>query len=158
MSAAGQAVLAQREGEVARAGYYNDSANNCTFGVGLLAHAGPCTAAELARPVDAGQAQAEFQRRMNAAAQRVRNQVQNRPLTQNQFDALVSATYNTRAEDNQAFLASANHPNDAAVVRQLGELVHTHNHDARGRVVGPAIRSQGLVNRRNGEIQQFQTP
>ncbi len=158
MSAAGQVALAQREGQVAGAGYYNDSASNCTFGVGLLVHAGPCTAAELARPVDAAQARAEFQRRMSAAAQRVRDQVQSRALTQNQFDALVSATYNTRTQDNQAFLASANHPDDAAVVRQLGELVHTHNHDANGRAVGPAIRSQGLVNRRNGEIRQFQTP
>ncbi len=117
MSAEGQAALAQREGQVAGNGYYNDSANNCIYGVGLLAHTGPCTEAELRRTVNAEQAEAEFQRRVNDAAQRVREQVPNRRLTQNQFDALVSATYNTRREDNQRFLGSANQDDDAAVAR-----------------------------------------
>lgn len=31
--------------------YYNDVANNCTYGVGTLAHTAPCTPEELARPV-----------------------------------------------------------------------------------------------------------
>jgi lysozyme len=48
-SAAGTAALRLRENVVPN--YYNDSANNCTFGVGTLAHLGPCTAEELTRTV-----------------------------------------------------------------------------------------------------------
>ena len=158
MSAAGQAALAQREGQAPGGGYYNDSGNNCTYGTGLLAHLGPCTSDELRRTVDADAAQREFQQRMDEAARRVREQVPDRALTQNQFDALASATYNTRRADNQGFLNSANQNDDAAVTRQLGDLVNTHNHNAAGHPVGPAVRSQGLVNRRDGEIRQYSTP
>ena len=49
MSAAGLAALREREHAVLR--YYNDVANNCTYGVGTLAHHGPCTADESQRPV-----------------------------------------------------------------------------------------------------------
>jgi len=96
MSSAGLVALRLREGQVPGGGYYNDNATNCTYGTGLLAHLGPCTPEELRRTVDTNQAQAEFQRRTDEAARRVREQVQDRSLTQNQFDALVSATFNTR--------------------------------------------------------------
>lgn len=158
MSAAGQAALVRREGQAPGGGYYNDSANNCTYGMGLLAHLGACTADELRRTVDADAARREFRQRVDEAARRVREQVPDRMLTQNQFDALTSATYNTRRADNQRMLNSANRNDDAAVARQLGELVNTHNHDAAGHPVGPAVRSQGLVNRRDGEIAQYNTP
>lgn len=150
-----QSTLALGEGQVAGGGYYNDNARNCTYGTGLLVHAGPCSAAELARQVNPASAQAEFQRRMNEAAERVRRQVTDRVLPQSQFEALTSAAYNARRIDNQAFLNSANNGDDATVTQQLGQLVHVHNHDAQGHAVGPAVRSQGLVNRRNSEIQQY---
>lgn len=158
MSSAGLVALRLREGQVPGGGYYNDNATNCTYGTGLLAHLGPCTPEELRRTVDTNQAQAEFQRRTDEAARRVREQVQDRSLTQNQFDALVSATFNTRRADNQTFLNAANQGDDDAVTNQLRNLVHIHNHDATGRPTGPAIRSRGLVNRRNKEIRQFQGP
>ncbi|CAB3763524.1 hypothetical protein LMG29660_04780 [Burkholderia puraquae] len=41
LSEAGWAALCDREQAVMH--YYNDQANNCTFGVGTLAHSGPCT-------------------------------------------------------------------------------------------------------------------
>lgn len=158
MSAAGQAALAAREGQAAGNGYYNDSANNCTYGVGLLAHPGPCSGAELRRTVDARQAQAEFQKRMNDAAQRVREYVPDRRLTQNQFDALVSVTYNTTRQDSDLILDAANQGNDVAVGNHLRNTVYTHRHDAKGHPVGPAVRSQGLINRRNDGIQQYGRP
>lgn len=68
MSAAGQAALADREGQMVGNRYYNDIAHNCTYGVGLLEHLGPCSGAELGQTVDAGQAQTEFQRRIEDAA------------------------------------------------------------------------------------------
>ena len=49
MSAAGLSALRAREGAVLH--YYNDIANNCTFGVGGLAHHGPCTDDAMRRPV-----------------------------------------------------------------------------------------------------------
>ena len=155
VSAGGQAALASREGQRPGGGYYDDSARNCTYGTGLLAHMGPCTAEELRRTVDPQHAQAEFTRRTNEAAGRVREMVPNRSLTQNQFDALVSATYNTRTVDNRVFLGSANSGDDAAVARELRGLVHTHDHNAQGRPVGPARASQGLINRRNSELDQY---
>jgi len=42
MSANGMSELRRRESVVLR--YYNDTANNCTFGAGTLAHLGRCTA------------------------------------------------------------------------------------------------------------------
>ena len=158
MSAAGQAALAQREGQARGGGYYNDTANNCTYGVGLLAHLGPCTDAELRRTVNAQQAQAEFQRRVDAAAARVRQQVQDRRLTQNQYDALNSATFNTGRADNHRILDAANRNDDAAVADHMRNTVYTHNHDPHGNAIGPPIRSQGLVNRRNDEIRQYEQP
>lgn len=158
VSAAGRSAIAQREGQIPSGGYYNDSANNCTYGTGLLVHGGPCTADELRRTVNPQQAQAEFNHRVNEAARRVRQIVRNRALTQNQFDALVSATYNTRTVDNRTFLDSADRNDDGAVQRELRNLVHTRDHDAHGHPVGPARRSQGLVNRRESEIRQYNGP
>jgi Lysozyme inhibitor LprI len=43
MSPSGRTALRQRERAVLS--YYNDAANNCTYGVGTLAHRGPCTVA-----------------------------------------------------------------------------------------------------------------
>jgi len=158
MSAQGQAALMQREGQAPGGGYYNDTAQNCTYGIGLLAHTGPCTADELRRAVNPQQAQAEFQRRVNEAERRVRDQVRDRRLTQNQFDSLVSTAFNTRNRDNQALLNAANQGDDAAVQRQRESLVHTHDHNARGEPVGPARRDRGLVNRRRSEQEQYDRP
>ncbi len=158
MSAQGQADLRQREGQAPGGGYYNDTANNCTYGTGILAHAGPCTADELRRAVNPQQAQAEFQRRVDEAARRVRDQVQDRRLTQNQFDSLVSTIFNTRNRDNQRLLDLANRGDDAEVQRLRENLVHTHNHNAQGEPVGPARRDPGLVNRRRFEQEQYDRP
>jgi lysozyme len=45
LSAAGWAALRTREHAVLH--YYSDVANNCTYGIGTLAHHGPCTDEEL---------------------------------------------------------------------------------------------------------------
>ena len=150
--------MRQREGQHPGGGYYNDTANNCTYGTGILAHGGPCTAEELGRVVNAQQAEAEFQRRVEAAEQRVRAQVRDRRLTQNQFDSLVSTVFNTRTRDNRTLLNAANQDDDATAQRERGDLVHTHDHDARGQPVGPLRRDPGLVNRRRAEQEQYDRP
>ena len=158
LSAATQAAVVQFEGQVQGGRYYNDSANHCTYGVGLLAHPGPCTPDELRRTVNPQQAQREFQRRLDEAAQRVRDLVPNRRLTQNQFDAMTSAVFNTRNTDNETFLGYANSGNDQAVLQMLGGIIHTHNHDAHGHPVGPAVVSRGLVRRRAYEVNLYGRP
>lgn len=95
VSQAGLNLIASFEGW--RAQLYNDVANNATIGYGHLVHAGPISAADRAGPFGKGitQAQglallAQDAARMVAAV----NQSVKVPLTQNQFDALVSFTYN----------------------------------------------------------------
>ena len=157
-SAQGLADLRQREGQAPGGRYYNDTANNCTYGTGILAHTGPCTAEELRRTVNAQQAEAEFRRRVEAAEQRVRAQVPNRRLSQNEFDSLVSTVFNTSGIDNRRLLGVTNQGNDAEAQREREDLVHTHDHDARGQRVGPPRRDRGLVNRRRAEQEQYDRP
>jgi lysozyme len=77
--------------------YYNDmgkSRGHCTWGAGILAHRGVCSAGELGKKVSAMQVDQEFERRVAAAERAVRRNV-NVALTQAQFDGLCSLTYNT---------------------------------------------------------------
>ncbi len=154
----GLADLRQREGQHPGGGYYDDSARNCTYGTGILAHTGPCTAEELRRVVNAQQAEAEFQRRVAEAERRVRAQVPDRRLTQNQFDSLVSTVFNTGTRDNRTLLDAANQGDDALAQSERKDLIHTHDHNARGQRVGPPRRDPGLVNRRRAEQEQYDRP
>lgn len=69
---------ALRTREYAVMAYYNDQANNCTFGIGTLAHNGSCTQEELARPVTAAQVNAALAVRGGHAEAAVRRIVNNR--------------------------------------------------------------------------------
>lgn len=76
--------------------YYNDmgkSKGHCTWGAGILAHRGVCTEEELGTTVSADMIGPEFERRVLEAERAVRRNV-NVALTQEQFDALCSLTYN----------------------------------------------------------------
>lgn len=92
LSASGWTALRTREHAVMS--YYNDQANNCTYGVGTLAHMGPCTPDELVRPVTVTQVNAQLAIRVSRAEATVHRAVNTRELTQDQFDELVSYTYN----------------------------------------------------------------
>ena len=161
MSAAGRLALGRREGQGGPAGnpngYYNDVANNCTYGAGTLAHTGPCTADELARQVDDAGAAAELTRRIHVAERVVRRGVQRRALNQNQFDALVSVAYNAGGHAAPA-LAHVDPNDDEDAAESIRTLVYIHPRDAHGFIVGVAVRSNGLVNRREAEITQFNQP
>lgn len=95
LSAAGRAALVLREGLGGRpgnrGGHYDDSAGNCTVGVGTLVHYGPCTAAEWAERANPVANQATLSTRIASTEAVVRRRVATRSLNQNQFDALVSA-------------------------------------------------------------------
>jgi lysozyme len=95
MSAAARTRMRRRERDIFT--YYDDMGpgkGNCTWGVGNLAHQGPCTKDELAKPVSAAAVEAEFARRVADAEAGVVRQVRTQKLTQDQFDALVSLTFN----------------------------------------------------------------
>ncbi len=118
-------------------------------------HPGPCTAAELAQPVDTQGNEASFQSRLHDAEDAVRRQVTDRALTQDQFDALVSASFNLGATGAAPITAQANQNNDAGVQEQMRRRVYRHDHDAHGRPIGPPIWDRGLFNRREREAQPF---
>ncbi|AOJ08740.1 glycoside hydrolase family protein [Burkholderia mayonis] len=152
LSDAGRIALRTREHAVMA--YYNDQANNCTFGVGTLAHAGPCTPQEFARPVSAAQVNAQLTTRVSRAEAAVRRVVTTRQLTQDQFDELVSYTYNAGDNGARAALQAANQSNDPGVVSHMNQRVYIHPRDANGRRLAP-VRSNGLVNRRRHETAPF---
>ena len=153
MSAAGMSELRRRERVVLR--YYNDVANNCTFGAGTLVHLGGCTAEELARTVTAVQVDASLASRMSAAEGTVRRRVTRHPLTQAQFDALVSFTFNAGPTGARRTLDAADRGSHADVATNMTNHVFIHPRDANGRR-GRAVRSSGLVNRRREEVAPFQ--
>ena len=158
LSAAGLAALRTSEGQVSGGAYYNDVANNCTRGTGILVHPGACTAAEMARPTDQQANETAFQNRVHTAEGQVRQQVPDRRLTQDQFDNLVSATFNLGGRGAAPVLEQANRNNDQGVVQQLRDRVGIRPRDADGHVTGPAVRNQGLVNRREREVAPFLHP
>jgi lysozyme len=155
MSAAGLAALRVREGTVFH--YYNDMANNCTYGVGTLAHHGPCTDDEVRRPVTTADVNAQLSLAVRSAEAAVRRQVSARELSQDQFDALVSYTYNAGATGARPALEAANAGRDAQVVIHMNRNVNVYPRDAHGHRLHP-VRSAGLVNRRREESAPFRLP
>ena len=152
MSSAGIAALRRREGAVFS--YYNDSANNCTYGIGTLAHLGVCTTEELRRPVTISEVNAQLSARISSAEVTVRRQVRDHQLTQEQFDSLVSFTYNTGPTGAAVTLRAANRGDTREVVGHMNQNVYVHPRNARGRRGAPVL-VQGLVIRRRDEARPF---
>ncbi|MGN6082658.1 lysozyme [Trinickia sp.] len=148
-------VHALRANEGVRNTYYNDTANNCTYGVGTLAHMGPCTPQELNQPVSAALIQGSLHQGVLRAERIVRRAVTDHELTQAQFDAAVSFAYNVPGGAHHA-LSPANQGNMASVARNMRQYVYEHPHDDRGRVSGPGRLNHGLVQRRARESAPFQ--
>ncbi|WP_156967215.1 hypothetical protein [Paraburkholderia ferrariae] len=84
----GWAALPTRE--QAAMAHYNDLANNCTYGVGTLAHTGPCTPEELRRPVTISEVNAQLVVRVSRAESHVRRTVTQRAISRGPLDRLVS--------------------------------------------------------------------
>ncbi|NHZ36430.1 lysozyme [Massilia rubra] len=96
MKISNMARVKMRQHEKVVMRYYDDMGpgrGNCSWGIGILEHRGPCTAEELARPVTVGQVEAEFSSRVQEAERTVERRV-TVDLTEEQFDALVSFTFN----------------------------------------------------------------
>jgi lysozyme len=148
------ALAALRTREHIAMHYYNDAANNCTFGIGALAHHGPCTQEELRREVTPADVNAEFLRRVHEAEAAVRRNVPDRELTQAQFDALVSFTYNLGPTGARHVLRTANRAEDTRLAEQNEQYVYVYPRDSRGRRLPPR-RLPGLVTRRREEAAPF---
>lgn len=77
LSMSAEARLRLRNREQVR-GYYNDmggSRGNCTYGIGILVHRGPCTEEELQCPLTAAQVAVSFATAISSAERAVRRSV-----------------------------------------------------------------------------------
>lgn len=155
LSEPGQAALMRREGVIRH--YYNDAVDNCTYGVGTLAHLGACSPQEMHAHVSNHQILAGMQRGIDAAEDAVRREVAHHPLTQAQFDALVSFTYNLGAGGARNVLreVDAGDLNGAAnlMMRYVHATVYGKDRkpkrDKQGHIITRVLA--GLVTRRHEE-------
>jgi lysozyme len=150
MSPDARARMRRRERDVFN--YYDDMGpgkGNCTWGPGILAHKGVCTKAELASPVSEAAVEAEFSRRVAEAEAGVIRHVRKQKLPQDQFDALVSLTYNAGARGSRDIytLVDTGRPAEAAV--KIRSMTSTH-------VNGKKVLARGLIARRAEESAPFQ--
>lgn len=145
ISSRGVEALAIREGVIL--GAYNDSQNHCTSCIGKLLHYGPCTKADYDawRGVSRARCFEEFNRDLGYYVSAV-NRGLRVLVSQNQFDALVSITYNIGV-GQKGFAGST-------FLRLINE----------GRLaeVGAAIllwnKPPEILGRRRSEVTQFYTP
>lgn len=131
--------------------YYDDMGagkGNCTWGPGILAHRGPCSKEELARPVSAAAVEAEFARRVVEAEGGVIRMVRVQKLPQDQFDALVSLTYNADVHGSRNVYTLVDTGRLAEAARQIRTMISA-------RVNGRSVVSRGLIARRAEESAPF---
>jgi lysozyme len=135
--------------------YYDDMGpgrGNCTWGPGLLAHRNPCTPEELARIVALAQAEAEFAVRVHIAERAV-DRLVNVPLSQAQFDALVSFTYNRGVRGSQAAYKCANRGDFEGVAAEMSMRIGAEVKNNMGKLV--KVHPRGLITRRAEESAPF---
>jgi GH24 family phage-related lysozyme (muramidase) len=153
MSTAARLNMRSTEKKVLK--YYDDGGKtgrgNCTWGVGILAHRGPCTKAELARSVTDVDIEREFASRLAIAERGVERNVKVE-LTQAQFDALVSFAYNAGVDGSSKVFERLNASDfegaaNAIAAKNFG---HEFRKGKKVKVVYP-----GLVIRRAEEAAPF---
>ncbi len=146
LSEKGAAFIAQFEGF--RPKLYNDPVGHCTIGCGHLVHLGPINGTEPAKfkkGITKAQALQLLRQDAKAAAAAVKASVKV-PLTQQQFDALVSFTFNegVGAFEGSTLLKKLNAKQYDAVPNELAKW-----NNASGKVF------EGLVRRREAEALLF---
>lgn len=149
MSPEARARMRKRERDMYK--YYDDGGpgrGHCTWGAGILAHRGPCTKDELARPVSKAEVDAEYARRVAKAEREVRSNVRKQTLSQEQFDALVSLTYNAGARGSRStfkLVEKGDFEGAAGNIRQM----------TRTTINGKKVVARGLISRRAEESAPF---
>ena len=153
-SPSGYGQLRTREG--VRYRYYNDLGahkGNCTWGVGTLAHFGVCTDVELKRQVTANDVNRALAKHVRKLESYVRKKVNSHPLTQAQFDGLISFSYNVASPSS--VMESANNGDMKAVRDKMLKYVYVFQHDKHGRKVGAPYLLPPLYHRRLEESAAF---
>lgn len=146
------ALNAMRNTEKVVLKYYNDmgrNKGNCTWGIGFYAHKGVCTPEELQRKVTAPSVEMEYVKRVTEAERRVKVKVKV-PLTQAQFDGLVSFTYNTTNVTNDRVYQALNDDDFAGAARKMSEANKV-------KVNGTWRLAPGLIKRREEESAPFRS-
>jgi GH24 family phage-related lysozyme (muramidase) len=121
---------------------------NCTWGPGILAHRGPCSKDALKKPVSQAEVEAEFSRRVAKAEREVRSHVHKQALTQEQFDALVSLTYNAGARGSRSTYKLIEKGNMTGAAANIAMMIKTT-------VNGEKVVARGLISRRAEESAPF---
>ena len=149
LSAKGAAFIAEHEGKVNH--LYEDPAGHCTIGIGHLVHLGNCDGDE-PDEFKRGLSDQEVYDLFISDAKRyidAVNRLVTVPLTQNQFDALVSFTFNLGegALEESTLRRKLNAGDYEGAAAEFGKWVK-----AGGQVLA------GLVRRRKDEAELFLTP
>lgn len=150
MSPEARARMRRRERDVFK--YYDDMGpgkGNCTWGPGILAHKGVCTKEELARRVGAASVKAEFSRRVAEAETGVVRRVRNQKPPQDQFDALVSLTFNAGVTGSRRVYALIDSGRPLEAAAEIRTMTSSH-------VNGKKVLARGLISRRAEESAPFQ--
>lgn len=131
--------------------YYNDGGKtkgHCTYGVGIKVHNGPCSASELARPLTKVQIEASFSSAVIWAENAIKRHVTKQPLTQEQFDALVSFVFNV---GSGRAISTLHKINDG----YLDQAVASMSSMTKSKQKGKFVTMPGLVSRREDETAPF---
>jgi GH24 family phage-related lysozyme (muramidase) len=155
MKMSGAARARMRTREKPEYHYYNDMGGNCTWGIGNLAHLGRCSADEMKKSVSPAQAEATFSAKISEAERAVRRNVKSQALTQDQFDALVSLTYNvgaTGADDTFKLVDSGDLQGAAENISAMTKVRVKTKHGSK------MVLAKGLAIRRAEESAPFRKP
>jgi lysozyme len=139
--------------------YYDDGGRpgrgNCTWGIGTLAHRGPCTDEELERKVGPAEVEAAFAERVADAERTVRRKVPNQTLSQDQFDALVSFVYNSGWKGSENVLSLVDDGDFKEAAAAISRTIYMTIKTRKG---SKKVVARGLIGRRAQESAPFRSP
>lgn len=124
---------------------------NCTWGAGILAHKGVCTEEELARKVTLKAVDIEFDKRVAEAERLVRRRTKVQ-VNQEQFDALVSLTYNAGVVATRDTFEFINRGDFAGAADNISKITRVTVGSGKNK---KTIIAPGLINRRAEEAAPF---
>jgi len=153
MSSSARTRMRQRE--TAQYRYYDDGGpgrGNCTWGIGTLAHLGPCTVEELARPVSPERVEITFSEKVAEAERVVRKRVSSQVLSQDQFDALVSFTFNAGQRGAESVLAKVDKGDFKGAAHGISRTIYMSVRTKKG---SKRVVARGLISRRAEESAPF---
>jgi GH24 family phage-related lysozyme (muramidase) len=128
----------QKVGDPNDYGYYLDPKGYCTWGTGQLVAKRACTAEEAARKVTPEEAQSTFNDSVAEHERYARIWVKDQKLTQAQFDALTSFSFNAGTAARKALCKLVNAGEYEKVVKYLQDF-NKNTPKSQG---GPALRAR----------------